>query len=43
MVPAPCCLHVLTALLALAGVMFGDRVVKYHDTITFSDAQHGLK
>jgi hypothetical protein len=25
------------------GVLFGDRVVKYHDTITFTDKTNGLR
>jgi hypothetical protein len=30
-------------LLLLPGVLFGDRVVKYHDTITFTDKKNGLR
>ncbi|KAF6251857.1 hypothetical protein COO60DRAFT_1704577 [Scenedesmus sp. NREL 46B-D3] len=32
--------HVLSS---AAGVLFGDRVVKYHDTIVFSDLKNGLR
>lgn len=27
----------------LPGVLFGDRVVKYHDTLVFTDHSHGLR
>jgi hypothetical protein len=33
----------LLATLCLAGVLFGDRAVKYHDIITFQDHKHGLR
>jgi hypothetical protein len=34
------CVH---CFLLLAGVLFGDRVVKYHDTIVFADNKNGLR
>jgi hypothetical protein len=38
-----CSLHTCTCCLLLPGVLFGDRVVKYHDTIVFTDNKNGLR